>query len=115
MSYSCCDFTDDILNALNVDVPDEDCDSPSAQADLALAEIERLQAIERDLSHMQAPDSRLQRIELAARLIRTARSHLREAGANNAADYVQRALKSVEGAKRHANRLAGEATPLTTG
>lgn len=42
MSYSCCDFTDDILDALHVDVPEESCDSPSDQADLALAAITRL-------------------------------------------------------------------------
>jgi len=44
MTYSCCDFTDDILNALEVNVPLESADNPSKQADLALAEIERLQA-----------------------------------------------------------------------
>lgn len=43
MSYSCTDFTDDILNALEINVPDESEDSPSDQADLALAEIERMQ------------------------------------------------------------------------
>jgi hypothetical protein len=44
MSYSCSDFTDTILDALGIDVPEEDYDNPSAQADLALAEIERLRA-----------------------------------------------------------------------
>jgi hypothetical protein len=34
-----------------VDVPDESRDSPSDQADLALAEIERLQRIEKELRH----------------------------------------------------------------
>jgi len=43
MSYSCSDFTDDILEALQITVPEKDYESPSAQADLALAEIERLQ------------------------------------------------------------------------
>lgn len=47
MGYSCSDFTDSILDALGIVVPDEDCDDPSAQADLALAEITRLQEIER--------------------------------------------------------------------
>jgi len=51
MSYSCADFTDSILEALSVDVPDESRDSPSDQADLALAEIERLQRIEKELCH----------------------------------------------------------------
>ncbi len=51
MSYSCTDFTDDILNALKIEVPDEAEDSPSDQADLALAEIERLQKAERPGLH----------------------------------------------------------------
>ena len=45
------DFTDSILEALSVDVLDESRDSPSDQADLALAEIERLQRIEKELCH----------------------------------------------------------------
>jgi hypothetical protein len=48
LTYSCTDFTDDILNALEVDVPEEDYDNPSKQADLALAEIERLQDLARN-------------------------------------------------------------------
>ena len=44
MTYSCSDFTDDILNALCIEVPEESQDNPSDQADLAFAEIERLQA-----------------------------------------------------------------------
>ncbi len=43
MSYSCSDFTDSILEALGVTVPDDDADNPSAQADLALAAIAKLQ------------------------------------------------------------------------
>jgi hypothetical protein len=39
MTYSCSDFTDSILEALGVTVPDADADNPSAQADLALAAI----------------------------------------------------------------------------
>jgi hypothetical protein len=46
MTYSCTDFTDAVLEALGVDVPQESEDSPSDQADLALAEIERLKRIE---------------------------------------------------------------------
>lgn len=41
MSYSCTDFVDTILEALQVNVPDEDNDSPSAQADLALKKIKQ--------------------------------------------------------------------------
>jgi len=47
MGYSCSDFTDTILNALGIIVPEEAYDDPSAQADLALIEIERLHEIER--------------------------------------------------------------------
>jgi len=48
-------------------------------------------------------------IEIALRHLRSARTSLREAGAKNAADCVARALKSAEGAKRHAERRANEA------
>lgn len=43
MTYSCSDFTDDILEALAINVPDEHLDNPSRQADLAFDEIVRLQ------------------------------------------------------------------------
>ena len=46
MTYSCTDFTDSILDALDIVVPDEAQDHPDMQADLAIAEIERLQALE---------------------------------------------------------------------
>lgn len=42
MTYACSDFTDDILELLDVDVPEDDHDSPSAQADLAMAKINAL-------------------------------------------------------------------------
>lgn len=45
----------------------------------------------------------------AAASLRVIRTDLRRVGANEAADYVARALKSVEGAERHANRLYREA------
>ncbi|MGY3482255.1 hypothetical protein ACVW1C_000138 [Bradyrhizobium sp. USDA 4011] len=112
MTYTCTDFTDSILDALNVDVPDEDSDSPSAQADLALAEIERLQKRDAQLTLLETPPaSRLERVRLAAQLIRTARNHLRIADANSAANYVARALKSVEGAQRHARGLETRTNP----
>jgi hypothetical protein len=43
MGYSCTDFTDSILDALGITVPEDALDDPEAQADLALAEIKRLQ------------------------------------------------------------------------
>lgn len=49
-------------------------------------------------------------IDLSLTHLRQARERLRAAGAKNAADYVARAIKSTEGAKRHARRreLDGE-------
>ncbi len=47
MSYSCSDFADDILNTLKIEIPDSADDNPSEQADLAMAEIERLYGIEK--------------------------------------------------------------------
>jgi hypothetical protein len=44
MSYSCSDFTDSIIDALRVEIPDESNDSPSDQADICLAKIDRLQS-----------------------------------------------------------------------
>lgn len=44
MTYSCTDFTDDILRALGIVVPEEELDNPQLQAELAVAEIRRLQA-----------------------------------------------------------------------
>lgn len=47
--------------------------------------------------------------EMIARAIadlKTARNTLRDCGCSNAADYVARALKSAEGALRHARHFA---------
>lgn len=44
MTYSCVDFTDSILDALNIKVPEELWDNPKEQAELAWAEIDRLKA-----------------------------------------------------------------------
>lgn len=43
MTYSCVDFTDDILNALKLNIPKEHWDNPSEQADLALEAIDAMQ------------------------------------------------------------------------
>jgi hypothetical protein len=45
-------------------------------------------------------------IKAAIEDLRTARHRLRDAGANKAADYVARAMKSAEGALRHAQLMA---------
>jgi spermidine/putrescine-binding protein len=63
MTYSCTDFADSILDALGIELDEEDYDNPSAQADLALAVIERLKKIESDLNGFVASVS-----NLAARL-----------------------------------------------
>ncbi len=44
------------------------------------------------------------KINAAIGALRTARRYLREAGAKRSAAYVARALKSAEGAERHARR-----------
>lgn len=118
MGYSCSDFTDSILDALKIDVPEESSDCPADQADLALAEIQKLQTLARLASpRPDAPAAtawarakyRLVMVGLALGHMRQAREILRLAGAGNAADYAARALKSAEGAERHAKRLLGEA------
>jgi hypothetical protein len=54
------------------------------------------------------PQTDVNNIRLAILDLKAVRDRLRFAGANKAADYVARALKSVEGAERHAKRKAGE-------
>lgn len=49
MSYSCSDFTDSIIDALGVDIPDESQDSPSDQADICLEEIGALIGFRQDV------------------------------------------------------------------
>lgn len=46
MSFSCVDFTDEVLSALEVEVPEQNLDDPAGQCALALAEIKRLQDLE---------------------------------------------------------------------
>ncbi len=46
---------------------------------------------------------------IAAAKIKSARDDLRKVGCKSAADYAQKALKSAEGAVRHAQRLCSEA------
>lgn len=48
-------------------------------------------------------DEDIQRIETAIRHLQDARLYLRNAGSNNAAAYVQRTLKSVQGALNNAH------------
>jgi hypothetical protein len=47
----------------------------------------------------------LNRIREACASLRNIRATLHSAGAHRAADYVQRALKSAEGAERHARSM----------
>lgn len=54
MSYTCTDFTDSILDALDIELDDDELDSPSDQADKALVEIDRLQKAEKALRELVA-------------------------------------------------------------
>lgn len=96
MSYSCTDFVDSILDALHIEVPEEAWDNPSAQADLALSEIERLR-------RRALPESTEHPV-LAAR---AALAHLREAHrllrhAPRTKERVRLAITSAGGAIRNA-------------
>lgn len=48
----------------------------------------------------------LAKIETAIKTLRTVRDELKVAGCRHSARYVAKALKSVEGAHRHATRAA---------
>jgi hypothetical protein len=54
MSYSCTDFTDEILRALAITVQEEDRNDPDMQAVMACDEIQRLQAVEQNQIHMRS-------------------------------------------------------------
>lgn len=54
-----------------------------------------------------ATDFDVERIHVAVQSLKMARNDLREAGAHHAAEYVARAIKSAEGAQRHAFGVAG--------
>lgn len=56
----------------------------------------------------KTPVTRVEQIHYALLCARTARNWLRQAGARNAAGYMARAIKSVEGAERHAVRMEKE-------
>lgn len=99
MSYSCSDFTDSILDALAIELDPADYDSPSAQADLALAEITRLQAIAR-LTREPATDA--ERVRQAIEHLKRARDLLKTAGATRTVERVRLAITSAGGAERHA-------------
>jgi hypothetical protein len=50
MTYGCADFIDSVVDALQVTIPPESAESPSDQADLVLAEIQRLQRAARTVA-----------------------------------------------------------------
>jgi predicted Zn-dependent protease len=62
------------------------------------------------LAEEKQPADRVAVVKAAIIDLRRIRTDLRKVGAGMAADYVQRALKSVEGALRHAERLESEAS-----
>lgn len=109
MSSSPWDFVENILDALHLTAPGTGAYDVGECEILAIAEIDRLQMRDKFLAALEKEQektmTRVERIKLAADLVRAARSHLRSAGANKAADYVARALKSVEGAQQHARGL----------
>ena len=65
---------------------------------------------ERDEQPTNPPTTRLEQIRYALLCARTSRNWLKQAGAGNAARYMARAIKSLEGAERHALRLERETT-----
>lgn len=56
-------------------------------------------------------DGDMRRIMTAKYALRLARECLKNADADQAAAYVRRALKSIEGAERHAKRLQEQQRP----
>ena len=69
--------------------------------------------LKRDWSLQVTPTQKahfkLGQIQMALQHARRARDQLRAASADKAASYMARALKSAEGAERHALRRLGEA------
>ena len=108
MTYSCCDFFDDICAALDAHDTNDDGieDNVSTMGDICLKEIDRLRRRDEALKVLSGPaNTRLERVHAARVYCALARDLLREAGADHAANYVARALKSVDGAERHARNL----------
>lgn len=68
-----------------------------------------LEPVKDTLGALAAAALRLGVCTRAADVIRQQRRALREVGATQAADYLGRALKSIEGAERHAARRFSEA------
>lgn len=58
MSYSCSDFTDDVLEALSIDLDDGELDAPDIQANYCLNEISRLQSFEAEVREALAEHQR---------------------------------------------------------
>jgi chemotaxis regulatin CheY-phosphate phosphatase CheZ len=106
MSTGPWEFVEDVMDALKITPPGTGEYDAAECADLALKEIERLQErAERFSLEDFLPNTKLDKIKFAARLIKKARNNLREAGARMAAKAAARALKSVEGAERHARGM----------
>jgi hypothetical protein len=57
----------------------------------------------------KAPVTRVEQVQYALLCARNARNWLKKSGAVNSARYMARAIKSIEGAERHALRLEKEA------
>lgn len=109
MTYSCSDFTDTILDALGIDpcrpslptpgpIPDEPENDPGYQADLCLAEIERLQR----LANLATGAPPVMKARAALEHLIAARDLLKAVGAERTLDRVRHAISSAKGAVRHA-------------
>jgi len=92
MSYSCTDFCDTVLDALNAPIPEGFCDNPSAQADIAIAEIDRLQCVERDVTMaLKRLNGELQDIYAFAEEIADIIERSTKVKADNAAEFQEAA------------------------
>lgn len=99
MTYSCSDFTDDILNALGVNVPDEWADEPGEQANLALGEIERLRTLANQGTKDESKEHKATRALIH---LKAALALLDAAGSTRTAERVRAAISSAKGAVRAA-------------
>lgn len=110
MSNSPWDFVESVLDALDITPPGTGEYDAGECATLALQEIDSLKMRSKMLELLEkAPETRVEKIAKAASLVKTARNHLKSAGCEKAAQFVTRALRSVDGALRHARGLKDRA------
>lgn len=106
MSNSPWDFVESVLDALDIKPSGIGEYDAGECANLALQKIDSLKMRSKMLELLEkAPETRVEKIAKAASLVKTARNHLKSAGCERAAQFVTRALRSVDGAMRHARGL----------